>query len=166
MPEDETVIIREKEAKVAAEILGIGKIDFWKETDGLFQASPELVSRLIINLETFRPAFIYVTHEDEAHPDHREAASLVRRAIDHWPPAVEKPVVWMYEVWTPLQKMDHIVDITSYVDIKRKAILAYESQCAVLSFDEAILGLNRYHGEMHSWPGGDYAEVFKKMEIV
>ena len=71
----------------------------------------------------------------------------------------------MYEVWTPMQRMDHIVDITPYVDIKRRAIRAHKCQCAVMKFDEAILGLNRYRGEMHSWPGGDYAEVFVAMKI-
>ena len=28
-----------------------------------------------------------------------------------------------------------------------------------MGFVPAVRGLNRYRGEMHSWPGGDYAEV-------
>ncbi len=44
--------------------------------------------------------------------------------------------------------------------IQLAAIRAYRSQCKVMRFDQALLGLNRYRGEMHSWPGGDYAEVF------
>lgn len=75
------------------------------------------------------------------------------------------PQVRMYEVWTPLQDMDHISDITENVEIKRKAILEYKSQCDVLQFDQAILGLNRYRGEMNSWPGGEYAEVFLEMKF-
>jgi LmbE family N-acetylglucosaminyl deacetylase len=69
----------------------------------------------------------------------------------------------MYEVWTPLQRIDEIVDISPYVKTKRAAIRAYKCQCDVLAFDEAILGLNRYRGEMHSWPGGDYAEIFCRL---
>jgi LmbE family N-acetylglucosaminyl deacetylase len=69
----------------------------------------------------------------------------------------------MFEVWTPLQEMDQIVDITPYVKIKREAIRAYKSQCDVMRFDEAALALNRYRGEMHSWPGGDYAEIFRRL---
>ena len=61
--------------------------------------------------------------------------------------------------------MDHIVDISAYVAIKRKAIKAHKSQCDVLKFYESALALNRYRGEMHSWPGGDYAEVFKEMKV-
>ena len=34
-------------------------------------------------------------------------------------------------------------------DLKR-AIRAYKSRCAVMRIDKAILGLNRYRGEMHS----------------
>ena len=70
----------------------------------------------------------------------------------------------MYEVWTPLQIIDHIVDITPFIDIKLAAIKIYKSQCAVMNFEDAFFGLNRYRGEMHSWPGGEYAEVFEKMK--
>jgi LmbE family N-acetylglucosaminyl deacetylase len=110
-------------------------------------------------------AIIYVTHPDEAHPDHKAAARLVRGAVMQLNGSSPKPEVWMYEVWTPLQKMDHIVDISAYVDIKRNAILAHKCQCDVLRFDVSALALNRYRGEMHSWPGGDYAEVFRAMNV-
>ncbi len=68
----------------------------------------------------------------------------------------------MYEVWTPLQEMDHIEDISDVIDDKIAAVRAYRTQCNVLRFDDAILGLNRYRGEMHSWPGGPYAEIFRE----
>ena len=165
MSEKEMCKIREKESRSATDILQIQVINFWREPDGAFRATEKNVNRLIEKIKTFQPEIIYAPHENEEHPDHREAALLVSRAYQLLPATVEKPIVWLYEVWTPIQKMDHIVDISPYVEIKRKAILAYESQCSVLAFDEAIIGLNRYRGEMHSWPGGDYAEVFKKMTI-
>ena len=71
----------------------------------------------------------------------------------------------MYEVWTPLDAMDHIVDISAFKSIKVKAIKAHKSQCDFLKFYVSALALNRYRGEMHSWPGGDYAEVFKEMKL-
>jgi hypothetical protein len=33
-----------------------------------------------------------------------------------------------------------------------------------MRFDDASLGLMRWRGERHSWPGGDYAEVFTRVE--
>ena len=69
-----------------------------------------------------------------------------------------------YEVWTPLQRMTEIADISAYLVCKLKAIRAYRSQCRALDFAAAARGLSRYRGEMHSWPGGDYAEAFLEMQ--
>ena len=71
----------------------------------------------------------------------------------------------MFEVWTPLQRMDQIVDITPYIETKIAAIRAHKSQCDVLGFDDAFLGLARYRGEMFSWPEGDYAEIFAQVRF-
>lgn len=157
---DETIRLREQESVNASKILMIQKINFWREPDGAFQPTERNVARLVEKIIASQINVIYVPHDQEQHPDHRAAALLVNRAINEITETDERPTVWMYEVWTPIQKIDHIVDITAYVDIKRNAILAHESQCEVMSFDEAILGLNRYRGEMFSWPEGEFAEVF------
>lgn len=161
--EEETSLIREREALLAADILKVNKIEFWRQPDGKFEAHAINVNRLKDKIQAFKTDIIYVPHEHEEHPDHKAAASLVNHTMSEPNNTFEKPLVWMYEVWTPIQKIDHIIDISLYVDVKRKAILCHKSQCDVLKLDEAILGLNRYRGEMHSWPGGNYAEIFKKL---
>jgi LmbE family N-acetylglucosaminyl deacetylase len=154
---EETVRVREAEARAAAKILGVEAIEFWREPDGAFRATWAGVARLQETLRQWRPQVVYVTHDREMHPDHRAACRLVRRALAALPSA---PTVLQFEVWTPLQRIDHIVDISRHIAAKTEAIRAHRSQCAVMNFDEALIALNRYRGEMHSWPGGDYAEVF------
>ena len=161
--EEDTILLREEEAITAAKILQVAEIEFWREPDGAFYPNENCVNRLVAKIQTVQPSIIYVPHELEQHPDHKAAAALVAKTILFLGDTIQNPVVWMYEVWTPIQQIDHIIDITGYITIKLKAIQAYNSQCSVLKFDEAILGLNRYRGEMHSWPGGDYAEIFKKL---
>ena len=148
---------REAEAAVAARVLDVESIDFWRAPDGALRADATLGSRLSRLLLEWRPDVVYTTHDGETHPDHRAASRIVRRALSESRCA---PEVFLFEIWTPLIRMDRIVDITPWIDRKIDAVRAYESQCAVLRFDEAIRGLNRYRGEMHSWPDGDYAEVF------
>ena len=155
--------LREREAAAAADLLGIRDIEFWREPDGRMRVRRELASRLATVIGAWKPTRIYVPHDDEMHPDHRAAARLVRRALAGRGASRRRPEVWMYEVWTPLQQLDEIVDISEHMATKLEAIRAYQCQCAVLKFDEAVQGLNRYRGEMHSWPGGDYAEVFRRM---
>jgi LmbE family N-acetylglucosaminyl deacetylase len=94
------------------------------------------------------------------HADHRAAARLVERALPA--SAARGPMVLRYEVWTPLQSIDHVEDISEVMQDKLAAVKAYRSQCDAMRFDEAVLGLNRYRGEMHSWPGGPYAEIFQQ----
>jgi LmbE family N-acetylglucosaminyl deacetylase len=162
LPESETKTKRETEAKEAAYILNIAQIDFWEEPDGNFKATDQTIQKLVKKRSEFKPNIIYAPHIREQHPDHQEAAKMVIKS--HEIMTGNNCQLWFYEIWTPLEHLDHIVDISNYVDLKRKAIKAHASQCNILNFDEAILGLNRYRGEMHSWPGGEYAEVFSNLE--
>ena len=157
-----TARMREKEAADAAAILGIAEIEFWREPDGALRVTPALTSRLRTLLDEWRPEVVYTTHEAEEHADHRVAPQLVRTALRTLkaPP----PQVFLFEIWTPLQRLDRIVDITRWMPVKLGAVRAYRSQCAAMRFDEAVAGLNRYRGEMHSWPEGEYAEVFSEMK--
>jgi len=160
-PQD-TSRVREDEARTASQILGLAEVDFWREPDGKLEVTDRLAGRLAEFLDQWRPHLIYVTHEQEMHADHRAAAALVRRVVAELRGA-PPPHVRMYEVWTPLQEMDEIIDISDFLETKIAAVQAHQSQCKVLRFDEAVRGLNRFRGEMHSWPGGNYAEVFKRM---
>ena len=164
-PPDETARIREREAQAASRILGVTAIEFWRQPDSKLRVTNELLARMQTKLNQFRPELVYVTHEREMLGDHAAAARLVKRALSKGRRRNGIPEVLMFEVWTPLQEMDHIVDISRHVGAKVRAIRAYQSQCAVMSFDEAALALNRYRGEMHSWPGGDYAEIFRNLKI-
>lgn len=148
---------REKEAKSAAKVLGYRYLEFWREPDGAMKLTRSLLERLNEKLRTWKPAFLYAPHPREMHPDHRVAARLVRCALDETNLPIE---VRFYELWTPLQQIDHVQDITPQIKKKLAAIRAHKSQCTIMRFDDSALGLARYRGEMHSWPGGPYAEVF------
>lgn len=154
----EAAEIRESEAKSSLDVLGVENYEFWHFVDGRLRASRLLVERLRDEFASWRPHEVYVTHSYEMHADHRAAARAVKFGLD----TMSIPV-WMFEVWTPLTRIDRIVDISPFIDRKVAAVRAYASQCELVKFDEAALGLARYRGELHSWPGGDYAEVFTAM---
>jgi LmbE family N-acetylglucosaminyl deacetylase len=148
---------REREARAAARILGIAEVQFWGEPDGRLRAQRELARRLASLIARSRVSVLYAPHERDEHPDHRATARIVRAALAA---SSRRAQVWQYEIWAPLAQIDHVVDISEVIDEKLRAIRAYRSQCAVMRFDDAFRGLARYRGEMHSWPGGPFAEVF------
>ena len=159
----ETAALREKEARAAAKILGLTRIQFWREPDGAFAANAKNVKRLVAKFRAYRPDLVLIPHDQEQHADHRSAVDMLKQALAVLPDALHPEEILMFEIWTPLQSMDWIEDISLFMDTKLEAIRAYKTQCDVLSFDDAFLGLARYRGEMHSWPGGDYAEVFRRL---
>ena len=157
--EAETAAIREEEAIAAAKILGISNIEFYRQPDGGLRANRTLARQLGQRIKDWQPQAIYVPHSAEQHPDHRVVVRLLGRSLSNLD-LDELPRILAYEVWTPLQQLDEIVDITSYLPTKLEAIAAYKSQTRVMNFEAAAQGLARYRGEMHCWPVGEYAEVF------
>jgi N-acetylglucosamine malate deacetylase 1 len=153
---------REQEARSAAGILGIAEVQFWRERDGRLRASRTLIERLANVIRETRAAVMYAPHAGDDHPDHRAAARIAGRAAAA---AARRVQLRHYEIWSPIPCIDHVVDISEVIEQKLGAIRAYESQCDVMRFDDAFAGLARYRGEMHSWPGGPYAEVFCTCQV-
>jgi N-acetylglucosamine malate deacetylase 1 len=149
--------IREREAREAARILGIRSLQFLREPDGRLRASPSVVDRLAELIGQTGASLVYAPQRRDDHPDHRCAARIVERAVAEAAVPVQ---VWHYEIWSPLAQIDRVIDISGVIGEKLSAIRAYASQNSIMRFDQAFRGLARYRGEMHSWPGGPYAEVF------
>ena len=139
--------------------LAVEHVEFYRQPDGGLRVNRPLVSRLAQRIRDCKPSTIYVPHAAEQHPDHRVVVKLLQRSL-RLLDLDEPPRVLAYEVWTPLQQLDEIVDITPYMETKLRAIAAYSSQTRVMNFAAAAQGLARYRGEMHCWPGGEFAEVF------
>ena len=161
-PLEATLALREQEARAAAKILGAAETSFWRLPDGELAAGRELVERLAEAIGAWRADAVFTTHRDEMHADHRAASRAVVRAVRRLAAAGQAPRVWEGEVWTPLGRIDRVEDITEVMATKLEALRAHATQCAVLDFEESARGLNRYRGAMHSWPGGPYAEVFRR----
>src|SRR4051794_39859651 len=75
--ESQTIKLRERESAAAQRILGVQRIEFYRESDGALRSRPALIKRLVDTLRIWRPKIIYVPHAHEMHTDHRAAVRLV-----------------------------------------------------------------------------------------
>lgn len=157
---EQTGKLRLREAADALAVLGVTAWECWGAPDGRLTAARSLVERLRLALASWNPGVVYVPHGREAHPDHRAAGRIALRALDS---QRTFPRVLGFEVWTPVQQMDHIVDVSDVIETKMAALRCYRSQNQFVDFEEAFRGLARYRGALHSWPGGPYAEVFRNL---
>jgi LmbE family N-acetylglucosaminyl deacetylase len=155
--------VREAEAEAAAEILGVGRLDFLRLPDlGVQEQLAAGCRRLRTLLEADPPTLIYLPHPRESHPDHAAALPLVRRALAPWSLTASLPRLTGYEVWSPLVRADCIQDITEVVRHKWRAMRCYPSQLRFVRYDQAVRGLNRYRAVMAGV--GRYAEAFLDLD--
>jgi N-acetylglucosamine malate deacetylase 1 len=143
---------RKSEAERAARLLGFDH-RFLGFPDGSISLHEPALGRAIAEaIRAFRPEVIYCPFPGDHHRDHQATSAATRAAVTE---SGYKGEVWCYEVWSCLWP-NIGVDISSVVDIKRKAINCYASQVAYVNYVEGALGLNRYRGLKL---GVDYAEA-------
>ena len=154
--------IREDEARAAARLLGIARLDFfrlpdWTVGDHIRRAARRL--RRILKAE--RPGMIYLPHPGDWHPDHQAALPLLRAARRGMRlPALE---LRAYEVWTPLGEFDHVEDISRVMPRKRRALRAHRSQLREFDYERAVCGLSQFRGALAA--KRPYAEVFQTIRL-
>ncbi|WP_026934815.1 bacillithiol biosynthesis deacetylase BshB1 [Christiangramia echinicola] len=132
--------IRDKEAKAAAEILGVVMRHNLEFSDGFFENNTAHKLEIIKILRKYKPEIVLCNAIEDRHIDHGKGAKLVSEACflsglrkietimngnkqEAWRPKH----VFHYIQWKNL-KPDFVVDISGYLDKKVESVLAYRSQ--------------------------------------
>jgi len=147
--------IRKEETRRATKILGLseGNLIFLDMEDGRLEECEEIVSEKIAEiLKEKRPKEIYFPQRKEYNVDHKTTNRLVRKVISqlHYRPhAYEYLIAWSipFNVFARVQpkclsdlilsKLLHFdivhVDISKFIDVKKAAIMEYQSQLKRIS---------------------------------
>ena len=132
--------LRDKEAAEAGKILGLSVRENLRMRDGFFENDENHQMQIIQMLRNYRPDVVLCNAVDDRHIDHGKGSKLVSDACflsglmkiestldgnlqEAWRPKQ----VYHYIQWKDL-KPDFVVDITDFMELKRRAIFAYSSQ--------------------------------------
>ena len=162
LPRNKARLIREREARRAAKILGVTRLLFcrlpdWFVGENVIQAA----KRLVPLLKRAKPDLIYLPHIQEWHPDHKAAWPIVRAALKA--ARIPRPELRAYEVWTPLSEYDHVEDISRMMTRKLRALRAHRSQLKHFDYRRAVIGLDQFRGALAG--RCRYAEVFQTISL-
>jgi len=132
--------LRDKEAAIAAGILGVSVRENLGFADGFFTNDKEHQLEIIKMIRKYQPEIVLCNAIDDRHIDHPKGSSLVSDACflsglikvetelkgvlqEKWRPKL----VYHYLQWKNIEP-HFVVDVTGFMNVKTKAILAYSSQ--------------------------------------
>lgn len=135
-----TADIRDQEAANAAAILKVAVRENLKFKDGFFKNNEKHQLEIIKILRKYKPEIVLCNAINDRHIDHSKGSKLVSDACflaglpkietsfngeiqEAWRPKC----VYHYIQWKHIEP-DFVVDVTGFMDIKMKSILAYSSQ--------------------------------------
>lgn len=147
---------RKREAREAADVIGIANLEFLDHPDGALMPDQSLVSEVAGLVNRHRPEIVYFPCALEMHPDHFAAARLLAALADGGG-GHERLLCRAYEAWTPLLP-NRIADVSDVFDIKMRALRKFESQLEHVDYERAITGLNAYRAMTRD--GRGYFEAF------
>ena len=133
-------VLRLKEAKKAAQILGVKYRENLGMADGWFRNTKENQLKVIQMIRKYRPKVLICNAIKDRHPDHGRASELVSEAAFYaglskistkdkgkvqlpW-----RPLATYHAIQDRYIKPDFLVDITPYHSQKMESILTYGSQ--------------------------------------
>lgn len=135
-----TAEIRDKEAEEAAKILNVSVRENLNFRDGFFKNDEKHQLEIIRIIRKYQPEIVLCNAIDDRHIDHPKGSKLVSDAcflsglqkietsLDNSIQNAWRPkLVYHYIQWKNIEP-DFAVDITGFMDVKMKSILAYSSQ--------------------------------------
>lgn len=132
--------IRDKEAAEAAQILGVSVRENLRFRDGFFVNDEKHQFEIIKMIRKYKPEIVLCNAIDDRHIDHGKGSKLVSDACflsglrrietiingeqqEAWRPKI----VYHYIQWKNIEP-DFVVDVSGFMEIKEKAVMAYSSQ--------------------------------------
>ena len=127
--------IRDKEAALAAKILGVEFRHSMGFKDGFFQNDEAHQMELVKIIREYRPRIVLANAVSDRHPDHKKGSDLVSTACflaglpkikteqEAWRPDVVYHYIQFEEI-----EPNFVVDISDFMSIKMKAVKAFRSQ--------------------------------------
>jgi bacillithiol biosynthesis deacetylase BshB1 len=127
--------IRDKEAALAAQILGVEFRHNMGFKDGFFQNDEVHQMELVKIIREYRPRIVLANAINDRHPDHKKGSELVSSAcflaglpkIDTGQEAWRPEVVYHYIQFDEIEP-NFVVDISDFLDNKMDAVKAFSSQ--------------------------------------
>ena len=130
-----TAEVRAEEARKAAEILGAEFREALDLGDGGLRRGREEELAIIEVVRREKPRLVLAPYPDDRHPDHRRAGQVVTdaafyaglRKLETAHPAHRPQQTLYFATFLP-QPPQFVVDVTPYIEIRRAAMRAFESQ--------------------------------------
>ncbi len=172
IPKSELARMREQEAHEALGAMDVHQSTFLRLPDGFITYSSEILKTLVKMIRDYKPDRVYLPHKNDGHGDHKNTHIIVMEAIgrargnafqEYEGSPWDVGSILAYEVWTPLERITYVEDISGVIGKKIEALRKHKTQLANVAYDEAARGLNRYRGAMLE--KGTYAECFDVLRI-
>jgi len=137
-----TAETRDEESENAAKILGVSLRTNMEFADGFFVNDKVHQLELIKMIRKYKPEIVFCNAIEDRHIDHSKGSILVSDACflsgllkidtkheddESWQEPWRPKQVYHYIQWKNIEP-DVVVDVTGFMDIKMKAVLAYKTQ--------------------------------------
>jgi N-acetylglucosamine malate deacetylase 1 len=135
-----SAIIRDNESAVSAALLGVDVRMNMEFRDGFFSDDTAHQLALIPTIRFLRPDVVICNATSDRHPDHGKAARLVSKACflsglnripSQWEGVAQdawRPRVVYHYIQDRFLKPDIVVDITDFMEVKMKSVMAFRTQ--------------------------------------
>ncbi|MDQ4034304.1 MAG: PIG-L family deacetylase [Chloroflexota bacterium] len=174
-------VLREREQRAAAAVIGVEQVDFLDEPDGQVEPSMRLREQLTRAIRGFRPEVVmthdptvlFVNNEWVNHPDHRAVGQV---AVDAVFPTARDPLNFPehvrdgLEAWKVAElflwstnEANQLVDIGATMERKVDALRQHASQFR--SFEEIARWVRRRSEELGERAGYRAAEGFRRVTL-
>lgn len=132
--------LRTEEANAAAKILGVAfrtQLDF---KDGFFSHDEKHLREVIVQLRRYQPDIVLCNAVSDRHPDHGRSAKLVADAcfysglskietrFEGTDQQAWRPKSVFHYIQDVYIEPDFVIDVTAFVETKRRSIMAFSSQ--------------------------------------